>query len=134
MRRIMMRKALSFGIAIPLMLTGCQTWGPTWSEVTGARWNTTIVNRRPAVIEEIDGQGAFASYPVKVEPGKHRVVLSAPAPGWGGGSELRAMALDAAPCKRYYVNADFPNPLQPNFNPVIDYVESIAGCTVVAAK
>jgi len=129
-----MRKILWIGIALPLALTGCQTWGPTWSEVTGARWNTTIVNRRPAVIERVDDQGAFASYPVRIVPGTRRIVLSAPTPGWRGGSELQVMMLEAEPCKRYYINAQFASPLEPNFTPVIDYVEGIAGCTIVATK
>ena len=129
-----MRKTMLLGISLTLTLTGCQTWGPTWSEVTGARWNTTIVNRRPAIIERVDDQGAFATYPVKIEPGNRRLVLSAPAPGWTGGSQLRVMMLDAEPCKRYYVNAQFENPLEPSFMPIIDYVEGIAGCTIVAKK
>lgn len=41
------------------MLEGCQTWGPTWSELTGARYNVTIVNRRPTSINMVDNQGAF---------------------------------------------------------------------------
>ena len=35
-------------LALPVtMLTGCQTWGPTWSELTGQRYNVTDLNRRP---------------------------------------------------------------------------------------
>jgi hypothetical protein len=44
------------------------------------------------------------------------------------------MMLDAAPCKRYYINADFANPLEPNFTPVIDFVENVGGCTIEAKK
>jgi hypothetical protein len=32
-----MRKLLS-ATAAAMMLSSCQTWGPTWSEVTGERW------------------------------------------------------------------------------------------------
>ena len=46
-------------IAAPLLLDGCQTWGPTWSEVTGQRYNMTITNRRPAIIDMVDNQGSF---------------------------------------------------------------------------
>ena len=127
-----MRKSLLLGISLPLLLTGCQTWGPTWSEVTGERWNTTIVNRRPAIIEQIDGRSAFPTYPIRIEPGSRQLVLSAPAPGWTGGSQLRTMVLEAKPCERYYVNAQFNSPLEPAFVPIVDYVERIAGCTIVA--
>ena len=41
------------------LLPGCQTWGPTWSELTGQRYNVTIMNRRPASINMVDNQGAF---------------------------------------------------------------------------
>jgi hypothetical protein len=102
--------------------------------VTGQRWHTTIINRRPAIIERIDEQGSFPSFPVKIEPGTRRVVVSAPAPGWAGGSDLKVFMLDAKPCKRYYLNAQFDNPLEPNFTPVVDYVEDIAGCTIEAKK
>ena len=129
-----MRRALLVGITLPLMLTGCQTWSPAWSEVSGARWNMTIINRRPAIIERIDDQGAFAAYPLKIEAGTRRIVLSAPAPGWPGGSELRVMMLDIEPCKRYYINAQFANPLGRGFTPVVDYIEGVAGCAIVAKQ
>lgn len=121
-------------LTLCLLCGGCQTWGPAWSEISGNRYNVTILNRRPAIIEQIDGNGAFASHPIKIEPGQHQLVIAGPAPSWRG-TDLITFTLDAAPCKRYYVNAQFKNPIGPQFEPVIDYVEDIAGCTVsVAAK
>jgi hypothetical protein len=32
------------------------------------------------------------------------------------------------PCKRYYINAQFDNPVEPSWTPVVDHVETIAGC------
>ena len=37
--------------------------------------------------------------------------------------------LDIEPCKRYYVNAQFENALAARFEPVVDEVQSIAGCS-----
>ena len=48
---------------------------------------------------------------------------------------LHTLNLDLEPCKRYYLNAQFENPVDRTWKPVVDYVESIAGCrTVTAAK
>lgn len=115
------------------MLEGCQTWGPTWSELTGARYNMTIVNRRPTSINMVDNQGAFPDpVLVRVTPGERRIVLQANAPGWPGGPRLEVMNLNVEPCKRYYLNAQFENTISPNWTPVVDFVEPIAGCTVPA--
>jgi hypothetical protein len=121
---------------VTMTLAGCQTWGPTWSEISGARYPTGEVHqfRRPAIIERVDNQGAFANYPIKVEPGMHRIEIGAPVPGWRGGSEIKVIMLDADPCKRYYINAQFENNVTQNWVPVLDYVEDIAGCKVEAAK
>ena len=54
------------------LLAGCQTIGPTWSELSGDHYyNLTVLYRRPAIIERVDDQGSFPQYPIKVEPGKH---------------------------------------------------------------
>jgi hypothetical protein len=119
--------------ALPLLLDGCQTWGPTWSEVTGNRFNVTVVNRRPAIIERIDNQGAFTTNPIRIDPGVRRVVVSAPT-NWTGGSDLKVFMLDAAPCKRYYLNAQFSDPMSRDFEVVIDYVETISGCQLTEPK
>ena len=126
-----MRKSV---LAFALLLGGCQTWGPTWSEVTGYRYTFTELNRRPAIINQIDNQGSFASDPIKIEPGLHRLVLQGPTPGWPGGAPLQVYNLDAAPCKRYYINAQFENTITQDWKPVIDYVEPISGCKIVAAQ
>ena len=39
------------------------------------------------------------------------------------------MRLTLEPCKIYYINAQFADWVRPEWEPVVDYVESIAGCT-----
>ena len=117
-----------------LLLVGCQTWGPTWSEISGERYyNLTTLNRRAAIIERIDEQGAFAQYPIRVAPGAHQVTIQGPVPRPGGGY-LKSFTLDAEPCKRYYINAQFKNRIDVDFEPLIDYVEGISGCVVASSK
>jgi len=129
-----MRKGLILVLFVPLALPGCQTWGPTWSEITGDRYVGGILFRRPAIIEHIDDQGAFISNPIKIEPGMRRIELGAPVPRWPGGSDLKVMMLDVQPCKLYYINAQFENNVSLNWTPVIDYVETIPGCRVEPKK
>lgn len=124
--------------ALGLLATGCATWGPTWSEVSGAQYyGRAIMDRRPAIIEKIDGNSAFAQYPIRLEPGSHEIVMQGPKLDWPGGTALHTMTLNLEPCKRYYLNAQFANPVEPKWEPVISYVEPIAGCptnTRLAAK
>jgi hypothetical protein len=121
-------------LVLSLTSSGCAMYGPTWSEVSGERYHHTIMNRRPAIIEKIDGYSSYAQYPIKVEPGRHEIVLGGPMPSWPGGPPLHTITLDLEPCKRYYLNAQFNNPVEPKWTPVVDYVESIAGCGVAVAS
>ena len=114
---------------LSLLLPGCQTWGPTWSEVTGSQYVGGVQFRRPAIIEHIDSQGAFVSDPIRVVPGSHQIQIGAPTPGWRGGSDIKVITLDLEPCKRYYINAQFENNVSQDWTPVIGYVDTIAGCT-----
>ena len=98
-----------------------------WSEISGDRYTRTNINRAPALIEKVDGYSAYASYPIKLDPGAHEIVLQG-ASRWPGGAPLRTMTLNLEPCKRYYLNAQFDAPGQPRWEPVVDYVEDIAGC------
>ena len=51
-----------------------------------------------------------------------------------GGGYLKSFTLDAKPCKRYYINAQFKNRVELDFEPVVDYVDDIAGCVVASSK
>ena len=103
----MLRKTLL--LTVPLLLAGCQTWGPTWSEVSGYRYTKVDLNRLPAVIEQIDGSGAFASQPIKIEPGRHVLILQGPTPRRPGGALLQEYVLVAEPCNDFIVDVDtFP--------------------------
>lgn len=117
-------------LAVPLamLLVSCATFGPTWSEISGDLFHKTILNRRPAVIEKVDGYSSYAHYPIKVEPGAHEIELQGPAPRWPGGAPLHTIRLTLEPCRRYYLNAQFEDPVKPVWTPVVDYVEPIAGC------
>ena len=121
--------------AATLAVAGCQTWGPAWSEVSNLRYyDTTTLYLRPAIIERIDDQAAFASFPIKVEPGKHVILVQGPYRQPGGGY-LKAITVDMQPCKRYYIYTQFVNNVTPDFEPVVGYVEDLTGCRErVAAK
>lgn len=129
----------AFGLVALAGLAGCQTWGPAWSEVSGARYNVTDLNRFSTQVNLIDshnpgpryGYGGRRGYSFyKVEPGQHTIELSAlnHTPNWVSGINRENYTLDLEPCKRYYLNADFVNPLLANWKPVVDYVEPITGC------
>ena len=107
---------------------GCQTWGPTWSEITGARYNVTIADRWPARIVAV-GSDAVLTTPYKVAPGTYRIGVESPRHDGFPGS-TQEMTLNVEPCKRYYIHAQFAAPTGPDWKPVVDYAESIAGCRV----
>jgi hypothetical protein len=117
-------------VAVAAMtLAGCQTWGPTWSEVSGARYTRIDPDRAPAILIAVGDESVGSVTPFRVAPGTYRIVLQSPVHDRFRGSEMD-ITLKVEPCRRYYLNAQFDNPVSPGWKPVIDYVESIPGCTV----
>ena len=121
-------------------LAGCQTWGPTWSEVSGSRYTVTDFNRFATGINAVD---AYSPGPVlgtrgdryfKIDPGPHQLELSAinTSPNWVSGINRVNLPMTFEPCKRYYINAQFENRLLADWKPVVDHVESIPGCNPAA--
>ena len=108
-----------------------ETWGPTWSEVTGARWSRVSMNRAPAIIKSVDGRD-YTDRVVKIEPGARRIVVQSPTrQGFNGADQVLELSIE--PCKRYYVNAQFDSSVGPRWKAVVARKESIAGCKVTAA-
>jgi hypothetical protein len=116
-------------VAVVLLVTGCQTWGPTWSELSGARYTRIDPDRAPGILISVGDESIGSVTPYRVAPGTYRVVVQSPVHNQFRGSE-EALTLEIAPCRRYYVNVQFDNPISPAWKPVIDYVETIAGCKV----
>lgn len=125
-------KALRTLLAVAMVLAtaSCQTWGPTWSEVTGVRYNRAIADRWPARIVAVGNTSVF-SMPYKVAPGTYTIEVESPRHSGFAGT-LQTMTLDIKPCLRYYINAQFRDPVQPEWTPVVDEAEPIAGCRVTS--
>src|SRR5262245_12624198 len=76
-RRTKMRLRILGAALCALATTSCQTWGPTWSEVTGARYNRTIADRWPAQIISVGSNEVFST-PFKVAPGAYTLQVESP--------------------------------------------------------
>ena len=114
--------------AIVLAASGCQTWGPTWSEVTGVRYNRAIADRWGARIVAV-GTDSVLAVPYRVMPGTYTLAVESPRHSGFAGT-IQDMKLTIEPCKRYYINAQFQDPVSPEWTPVVDEVEPIVGCRV----
>ena len=125
-----MRMQVLATAVIALAATGCQTWGPTWSEVTGVRYTRTIADRWPARIVAVGSDSMF-TMPYKVAPGTYTIAVESPRHSGFAGS-IQEMKLNIEPCKRYYINAQFQDPVRPEWTPVVDEAEPIAGCRVTS--
>lgn len=127
MKRIV--AATLFGVAgASMLVASCATIGPTWSELSGARYTRAALDRRPLIIERVDGESTAVRVPIKIAPGRHEITVSSLRHGEFRGGILSQLTLDIEPCKRYYINAQYPDPVQPRYTPVVDYVEPIPGC------
>jgi hypothetical protein len=71
--------------------------------------------------------------PFKTEPGTFDIVVQSP-PHNGFDGSTKTMRLEVEPCKLYWINVQFKNRISPEWEPVIDYVDSVPGCTPTVAK
>ena len=132
MKRNAVNQAICYALAM-LLLGSCQTWGPTWSEVTGAHYTAPSLGVGPVVINQIDGAnpGNAPGQPIKITPGHHTLVLQVIPPGSVMGLvHLEQIVLDVAPCKRYYINGRFAASTSTDWKPFVDYEEQISDCQV----
>ena len=130
-----MRRILGIALAGTVLLAGCATIPDNVSYLYGDRYHRAKLYTYPTRVTHIDGRSTmFNENPVPIEPGEHVITLSAaPVRGFEQ-PESRDIKLRIEPCKRYYLNAQYKNNIDIEWKPVVDYVEPIAGCTVVAKK
>lgn len=108
-------------------LAACQTWGPTWSELSGDRYTTIDPDRREAILIRAGNESIGNVPPFKFAPGTYDVEVQSPLHNRFRGT-IKTLHLTLEPCRRYYINAQFDNPVSPDWKPVVDYVETIPGC------
>ena len=113
-------------IATVAVLAGCST--TPFSYIDGNRYFRADMNSYSVIVLDVDGRSDTRN-PVMVEPGRHVIRVQAPAAAGFSYGETRAITLDVKPCTRYYLKAVKENPLKQDFEPQVDYVEPIVGCT-----
>ena len=120
-----MKMKLASAVAL-LALAGCAT--TPFSYIDGNRYFRTDYHSYSVIVLDVDGRSDTRN-PVMVDPGRKVIrVQGPPASGFSYG-ETRAITLDVKPCTRYYLKAVKKNSLDQDFEPMVDYVEPIAGCT-----
>lgn len=116
-----------FAMIAAVALAGCQTWGPAWSELSGYRYTTIDPNRREAILIRAGDESIGNVPPFKFAPGTYSIEVQSPVHNRFRGT-IQTMRLTLEPCRRYYINAQFEDPVRPEWKPVVDYVETIPGC------
>lgn len=125
---------LAIVLTASLLGASCASMKTPYSEVLGDRFNVTIADRRAVDIVSVGRANGWAGGgPMQREPGVHRVVISSRSHG-GFRGETVDFELKVEPCTRYYINAQFSNPITPSFVPVVDHQEPISGCARPTAK
>ncbi len=127
----MRHRALAVLAAVaPLALTSCAALQTPYSEVVGERYHRAVPDRRAVNIVSVgESTGWAGNQAVRVSPGTYKVTVESRAHAGFRGGDLRSFELRIEPCRRYYVNAQFANPVTPSYDPVVDEVEPIGGCS-----
>jgi len=121
-----MSRATLAAVAVAALATAACGTAPL-SFIDGQPFSRVTVNRYPVRIVAVDGQAYFHE-PVLVAPGLHTIVAEA-APSRGPHIPLqKGFVLDVQPCTRYHIAADRESPLVPEWTPVVESTEQVAGC------
>jgi hypothetical protein len=119
---------LSFALA--LFAASCATGGPydqPYSIIVTDTAPQTDPLLRPVIVNRVDGQSITDNRAV-VPPGRHEVVLDLPPRAGFHSATQRTLALDTAPCVRYYVMARLETQITQEWTPVVKYTEPIGEC------
>ncbi len=109
-------------------LAACASTDYHYSQLSGYRYFLAAIDTYPVSIIRVDGKDNVFK-PALVDPGLRQVTVQGPPGGAGGVGEQRTLALEVAPCTRYYLVAVKANRLESDFQVRIDYQEPVSGCT-----
>ncbi len=109
-------------------LTSCASTDYHFSQLYGARYFKTPIDTYSVSIVRVDGRDNTFK-PALVDPGMRQVTVQGPPGGAGGVGEQKTLALEVAPCTRYWLVAVKPNKLSADFAVRVDFQEPVSGCT-----
>ncbi len=122
------KMALAGASAAAVLLAGCASTGYHYSQLTGQRHFRAPIDTYAVSVVRIDGKdNSFR--PALVEPGLRKITVQGPPGGAQRIGEERTIALEIAPCTRYFLVAVRPNPIVSDFSVRVDYQEPVGGCT-----
>ena len=111
-------------------LAACASVGDDYhfSQIYGNRYFRTPIDTYAVSIVRVDGKDNVFR-PALVDPGLRQITVQGPPGGAGGYGDQRTLALEVAPCTRYYLVAVKQNKLNSDFEVRVDYQEPVSGCT-----
>ncbi len=110
------------------LLAGCASTDYHYSQLYGKRYNRAPIDTYDVTIVRVDGKDNTFR-PALVDAGLRQVTVQGPPGGTGGVGAERTIALEVAPCTRYYLVAVKTTPLASDFSIRVDYQEPVGGCT-----
>ena len=119
---------IAIGTAVGAALAGCASTDYHYSQLLGSRHYRVPIDTYAVSIVRVDGKDNTFR-PAMVDPGLRQVTVQGPPGGAGGVGEERTIALQVAPCTRYYLVAVKTTPLASDFSIRVDYQEPVGGCT-----
>ena len=120
-------------LALGAVLSACAGLPQPFSQLSGYKYHRAPIDTYPVQIVRVDGHDTLDRL-VFVDPGLRQVTVQGPPDGAHRFGAQRSLALEVAPCVRYYLVAQKANRLSSDFNVVVDYQEPIGGCSTVASK
>ena len=106
----------------------CASTDYHFSQLYGNRYFKAPIDTYPVLIVRVDGKDNVFK-PALVDPGLRQVTVQGPPGGAGGFGNEKTLALEVAPCTRYYLVAVKQNKLDSEFAVRVDYQEPVSGCT-----
>ncbi len=122
------RIVLGNAIVGAAVLAGCASTDYHYSQLLGSRHFRAPIDTYSVSIVRVDGKDNTFR-PAIVDPGLRQVTVQGPPGGAGGVGEQRTIALQVAPCTRYFLVAVKTTPLASDFSVRVDYQEPVGGCT-----